>query len=289
MKLPTFSGGSDKDDLPPRDFVERIEAYCKALKKDTNDECTEMQLALRGNATIWWRSLARRGISNGVWADVKQEFLSTYQPSVTGKTAHAIGQLEQKGTETINDYFNRLDQVIDEMMASATQPTTSTKTIYDNVRNHIQKYLFIGGLRENLRIEVQKTEPTSLAEALKAAGKTELILKRETSKIFSVEDNPLTPTGNDDDDLDDEEIAALNAWRAKRGKKPMQRRNTNLQDVKCYNCNKMGHISRNCRAPRKAVRSMDEQRNNEKQEEDTSQEERNYVQSLRDGNNMDFW
>ncbi len=289
MKLPTFSGGSDKDDLPPRDFVERIEAYCKALKKDTNDECTEMQLALRGNATIWWRSLARRGISNGVWADVRQEFLATYQPSVTGKTAHAIGQLEQKGTETINDYFNRLDQVIDEMMASATQPTTSTKTIYDNVRNHIQKYLFIGGLRENLRIEVQKTEPTSLAEALKAAGKTELILKRETSKVFSVEDNPLTPTNNDEDDLDDEEIAALNAWRAKRGKKPMQRRNANLQDVKCYNCNKMGHISRNCRAPRKAVRSMDEQRHNEKQEEDTSQEERNYVQSLREGNSMDFW
>ena len=48
MKLPTFSGGSDKDDLPPRDFLERIEAYCKALKKDTNDEFTEMQLALRG-------------------------------------------------------------------------------------------------------------------------------------------------------------------------------------------------------------------------------------------------
>ena len=134
MKLPTFSGGSDKDDLPPRDFVERIEAYCKALKKDTTDECTEMQLALRGNATIWWRSLARRGITNGVWTDVKNEFLSTYQPSVSGKTAHAIGQLEQKGTKTINDYFNRLDQVVDEMMLAGTPPTASTKTTYDAVK-----------------------------------------------------------------------------------------------------------------------------------------------------------
>ncbi len=103
--------------------------------------------------------------------------------------------MEQKGTETINDYFNKLDQVVDKMMLAGTPPAASNKTTYDEVRNHIQKYLFIGGLRENLRIEVQKTEPTSLAEALKAVSKAELILKKESSKIFSVDENPLLQRG----------------------------------------------------------------------------------------------
>ena len=114
FKLPTFSGGVEKDDLNPQDFVERIETYCQAMKRDPNDECTEMHLALRGNATIWWRTLKRRGINTKIWNDVKAEFLQTYAPTITGQTAHAIGQLEQKGTESVNDYFGRLDQIIED-------------------------------------------------------------------------------------------------------------------------------------------------------------------------------
>jgi hypothetical protein len=47
LKLPTFSGGVEKDDLSPQDFVERIETYCKAMKRDVDDNCTEMHLALQ--------------------------------------------------------------------------------------------------------------------------------------------------------------------------------------------------------------------------------------------------
>jgi hypothetical protein len=61
LKLPTFSGGLEKDDLSPLNFVEQIETYCKATKRDINDECTEMYLALRGNTMFWWKMLKRRG------------------------------------------------------------------------------------------------------------------------------------------------------------------------------------------------------------------------------------
>jgi hypothetical protein len=46
LKMPTFSGGTEKDELGPLDFVERIETYCKSAKGDPNYKCTEMHLAL---------------------------------------------------------------------------------------------------------------------------------------------------------------------------------------------------------------------------------------------------
>jgi hypothetical protein len=90
LKLPTFSGGHDKDDLSPLDFVERIETYIKSAKRDENDSCVEMHLALRSNALLWWRTLSQRDIDVNIWKDVRKEFLDTYAPKITGQTAHAI-------------------------------------------------------------------------------------------------------------------------------------------------------------------------------------------------------
>ncbi len=98
--------------------MEQSEAYCKATKRDVNGKCTEMHLALQGNAMIWWRTLKRRGINTNIWNEVKHKFLQTHAPTIMGQTAHASRQLEQKSGETVNDYFGRLDQIIEEMMAS---------------------------------------------------------------------------------------------------------------------------------------------------------------------------
>jgi len=284
MKMPTFSGGTEKDELSPRDFVERIEAYCKVLKKATNEECGEFQLALRGNATIWWRTLSRRGIDKTIWDDVKKEFLATYAPTITGQTAHAIGQLEQKGTESVNEYFNRLDQIMEEIMATYTQTGTINTATYEATRNHIQRYLFIGGLKETIRVDVLKTPVTSLADALKNASKSELIHKKESPKVFALEDM----MDNLDGELDEEEINAINQWRMKRGKKPIKR-----GPLKCYNCDKMGHIARNCRSPRKkqGVRALDDDYRREEQPDQDEQEEYQprYSNGNTDINSMDFW
>jgi Retrotransposon gag protein/Zinc knuckle len=259
LKLPTFSGGVDKDDLSPLDFVERIEAYCRATKRDANDECMEMHLALRGNATIWWRTLKRRGVDTNTWADVRKEFLNTYAPTITGQTAHAVGQLEQKGMESVNDYFGRLDQIIEEMMATVTLQR-SEETGGNIVREQIQKYLFIGGLKESIRTDVQKTTASSLAEALKEASKSELIHKKQ-NKIFAIGEEDDAQT---DLDLDDDEIAAINQRRYRMGKKPIRRRTPS--EMKCYNCNKNGHIARQCRSKPKYVKAITEEDNEEEEE-----------------------
>jgi Retrotransposon gag protein/Zinc knuckle len=285
LKLPTFSGGVEKDDLNPQDFVERIETYCQAMKRDQNDECTEMHLALRGNATIWWRTLKRRGINTNLWAEVRKEFLQTYAPTITGQTAHAIGQLEQKGTESVNDYFGRLDQIVEEMMTSLILTPTQASG-GEVTRNHIQKYLFIGGLKESIRTDVLKATPSSLTEALREASKSELIHKKQNqTKIFAIEDET---DDQNEMDLDDEEIAAINNRRMRMGKKPFNKRNftrnPNPEDIKCYNCNKTGHIARNCKLPQKRrVRAIDE----EETQEDEQYESPQPILAIQNG--LDFW
>jgi hypothetical protein len=165
-----------------------------------------MHLALRGNALLWWRNLKRRGINVNVWKDVRSEFLDTYAPKITGQTAHAIGQLEQKASETVNDYFNRLDQIFEEILASFPAVATSQVKTYDNLRNHIQKQLFTGGLKESICVEVLKAQSATLMDSLKEASKVELILKKPVNQLFAIDETE----DEHETDLDEDEIMAIN-------------------------------------------------------------------------------
>lgn len=118
----------------------------------------------------------------------------------------------------------------------------------NNVWNHMQKHLFIGGLRENLRAEVLKISTATLIETLMQASKAKLIHNKQMHKIFAVEDLVQQHETQNDKELDTDEIMAINCWRAKCGKWPITKTPTG---IKCYKCNKMGHMSRDCRAPRR--------------------------------------
>jgi hypothetical protein len=288
--MPTFSGGTEKDELGPLDFVERIETYCRSAKRDPNDECVEMHLALRGGATIWWRTLTRRKINVSIWADVRKAFLETYAPTMTGQTAQAVITMLQKPGETVNDYFGRLDQILDEIVSSFPAAKLVHRNTHDDLRDHIQKFLFVGGLRETLRQEVQKIKTTELHEALQEACRTELIYQKPATntKIFAVDDSD----DGFDNDMDDEEIAAINQRRLKMGKKPMSRKRynpngTNASEVKCYNCNKMGHIAKNCNAPRrKPIHAINE---DPKADDDRNTAPESNVNAIRETQDLDFW
>jgi hypothetical protein len=75
------------------------------------------------------------------------------------------------------------------MMSSVT-PTATQASGGEVIRNHIQKYLFIGGLKESIRTDVLKATTSSLTEALIEASKYELIQKKQNqTKIFMIEDD----------------------------------------------------------------------------------------------------
>ncbi len=76
------------------------------------------------------------------------------------------------------------------------------------------------------------------------------------------------------------------------GKKPMSRKRFNpkgsiANEVKCYNCNKMGHISKNCSAPRhKPIHAINEE---SKSEDDPIATPEPHINAIRDAQDLDFW
>jgi hypothetical protein len=172
---------------------------------------------------------------------------------------------------------------------------TSQLTTYSDLRNHIQKQLFTGGLKESLRVEVLKAQSATLMDSLKEASKVKLILKKPANhRLFAIDE---TDDDEHETDLDEDEIMAINQRQKRMGKRPIRGQRNNFSgnnngnsnqsnDIKCYNCNKLGHISKNCNAPRrKPIQSIqDEQRD----EEDGGRQSE-VINLIQERDNLDFW
>ncbi len=233
-RLPLFYGNTlgHKNEVSPKDLVNRIEAYCRATNKPANTECQELYLTLSVEAIWWWDSMKYLDTDKTNWQQLKKEFLRDYDYHISDASSYRLATLRQKSGEPVVSFFARVSQAVEDMY-NGMSPETEGPSREARKRTilHTHKNLFISGLRENLRAAVLNHPIPNLQDAKEEARKAECLQGGERPKptmsmweeVAAALDTVLDPAdrGEEDEDFQEEEVTAINHWRNKHRRRPV--------------------------------------------------------------------
>ena len=275
--IPLFYGKKEKDTVTPQQLIERIEKAARIAGWNTEErKCDEFYMCLRDGAMSWYNTLENIiGFDIKSWAATKTEFMKAYAPRFTAKTLCTNFQdLRQKQDQSVQDFYNHVSDVFRDAYqikpahvltcpgAAAADRHGLAQDEADDIRLGgimamqllMMNTVFIGGLREEIRVQVLETGPTKIQESVDLARQIEVIVHEKKVKgttVSSIE----APDGDSDSDEEDV-LEIINTVRARRGKAPFQfragQRTTggtfgNKVNVQCHYCKIMGHFQRDCR------------------------------------------
>lgn len=158
-----------------------------------------------------------------------------YTEAETRSLRGKITKLQQHHDESVEDFSSRIRSIASKIWGSRITGSEGDQLCYS---------ILLGGVKENdVRSEIIRNQTArTFEEAVSVAISAE--------NMFSHEDNP--------SDAPPDHILAI---RQTSSNQPQQNRSSNPRDPtqqqtyrrretrRCFNCNKIGHIARNCRAP----------------------------------------
>jgi len=279
--IPLFYGRKDKDSISPHQLIERLERAARVARWDTDlRKCDEFFLCLRDKAISWANTLDNiRGFNKENWQDVKKEFLDAYAPKFTAKTlCTSFQDLRQKSGESVQDFYNHVSDVFRD--AYHTKPAhvmtfagtaaerfdltldqANALVLYgiENMQTLTMNTVFLGGLREELRIKVLESGPTEIRESVRLAREIEVIMQDKQSAttkgsvispIRAEEDN--NDEGEMFEDEESELMVKINAVRRHTGRPPLTPgagfpSGSRGPAPQCRFCRNVGHMQRECR------------------------------------------
>ena len=274
--LPVFFGVPQKDIISARNLIDRLETAAQVAAWNTDKrKCEGFYLLLRDEALIWWRSIKSRGVDQENWDQVKTAFLKSYEPKYSATTAcHNLQDLHQRPGELVHRYYLRLFDTLEKFKESqpalgAVQhapqnPIVANDLVAAKKEGAVEQdmfmrhQMFLAGLTERLRARVMEAGKANLGEAVDYAIELERIHQRsETRKVQAIqEEEEAHPTGFED--WDDDEMAAINAVRMRKGKPPLKKFGFSggpkkggsgpSGPIKCRYCKKLGHMQKECRS-----------------------------------------
>ena len=289
--IPMFYGDERRDTVSPHQLIKRIEGAAEIAHWDEANEdqrangprkCEELYMCLRHSALSWFNSLADLGVNEKNWPELKVEFLDAYAPRFSARTlCTSFQDLKQKSDEKVQQFFHRVaDAFSDAYRAKPLEVVTFTGTpeqrgtanqalATELVKMGVQKMqllmmstIFLGGLKDEIRVRVLESGPENIKSALKLAREVEVILGDAAKRPKGVTVAALQELGIDEEESQTV-INTLNAIKTnKRGAGNAGYRGNNPRGnppktpdpsasggfvLTCYYCSIPGHIARDCR------------------------------------------
>ena len=240
-----FNGEENEDVL---DFFDSVETAAETFGWADDRTTAAAKSRLKKAARRWLNAQRDLQITYTTWATLKTALTTAFGETLNNVTAaRAIQSLTQKPKETVQQFHDRIVTAINQKNFAVTDKTTAAYLL--QLKGEI--FIFMSaGLREDLKDKIiaGKSQPENSDELLKSAKNIERELNRtqKTSDVTAVE--TADDTKQDDVSKLQAEIAALK---------------TQLGGRKCYNCNKVGHIARFCKAPQRNRGSKGNQQQNQ--------------------------
>jgi hypothetical protein len=240
--LPLFYGRPDKDTIPARLLIDRIEKAAVIGQWDEPRRCAEFYMVLRDRALMWYDSLEHKDVDLAVFQQLKTAFLQTYESRTTAKTTCAnFNELQQRTGETVNDFYNRVHAVVkklgDMRPAALAAARLAHVGVADDLANNLknegsmderkywQQMLFTAGLRDDIRMKVMDENKDTLSDCFKAAAEHETLLnEKRRMQVNAVDFDALDDVPQTQVDAWDEvTLLNVNNIRVQYGRQPFRR------------------------------------------------------------------
>lgn len=222
-----------------------------------DDKAIELILSLEGVAAEVLQSIPIASRKN------YEEVISALQRKYGGEYKQDVYRMElrgrvQKPNETLQDFATEVER-----LTLLTYPGESHPLV-----DRIKIESFVNGIRDpEVKCAVYVAQKNTFAETLAFA------LAQETARMLSrPQVHKLRMVGVESDEMVSEVDQLKNEIKMMRGEVKAALSGVNKSKLKCFNCRKFGHISRDCRERRKCTRSSSPSASNDQLNQKPSNE-----------------